>query len=245
MQTSNLYKVEMHRFFLSFLLFALMAVVFLAILFLASDDSDVLLGDSTAIGALQSVMKIASLLTVFIASVVISNYVGREFKQKTINYEVMRGYSLWKICFAKTITCGLCFSVMLLVSILLFLMKVPGTLQTYTSIHILFMFLVLCHICSCTTLYVMLCRNGAAGGCLAFARFTLLEVVVFFILELFASDSICNGCKVLLIMGQWSAVNSTDGMMPTAYMTGIIASAILEYLFLLVMIQISSKKIDF
>ena len=78
METGNLYKVEIYRFFHSALLFICMMVSFIALLLLASGNSDALLGDGTLLGGVESAMKIANLIIVFIVSVVISVYVGRE-----------------------------------------------------------------------------------------------------------------------------------------------------------------------
>ena len=107
------------------------------------------------------------------------------------------------------------------------------------------MFFILCHICTCTVLYVMLCRNGALGGCLAFVRFTLLEVLVLFTAELFVTSDVYNRCKTLSVMSQWSAVTNTDILIPPEYMISIISEAVVEYIVLLVIIQLSSKKFDF
>lgn len=245
MRKSNLYKVEMYRFIHSFFMFICMVIIFLAIIFLAADNSEALLSDGTQMGAIKSTMKVINLAIVFIVSVVAANYVGREFKQKTINHEVMAGYSLWKICCTKAITCGICVSIMLQLCIFIFLVIVSGALQMYSLVHILFMFFILCHICTCTVLYVMLCRNGALGGCLAFVRFTLLEVLVLFTAELFVTSDVYNRCKALSVMSQWSAVTNTDILIPPEYMISIISGAVVEYIVLLVIIQLSSKRIDF
>ena len=245
MGKGNLYKVEIYRFFHSFLIFICMVVSFCAILILASGNSDALLGDGTLLGGVESAMKIANLIIVFVVSVVISVYVGREFKQKTINYEIMSGHHLCKIGFTKTVTCGIFVSVLLLCGILLFFMTVPGVLQRYTFLHIVLMFLIVLHICSCTTLYAMLCRNGALGGCLAFVRFTLLEVVVLFAAKLCVSTDIYNKCRTLAIMSQWSVAVNTDIVIPQGYLTGIVMGTVAEYVLLLGIIRLRSGKMDF
>lgn len=244
MQKDNLYKVECYRFFHSFVLFICMEAGFLAILFLSSDNADVLLGNDTPMGMVKATMRMVNLVAAGIVSAGISNYAGREFKQKTIYYEVMRGYSLWKISMTKTATCGIGVAVLLMCGILLFLAATPGALQAYSFIHILFMFFVLCHICACTTLYVMLCRNGVFGGCLSFFRFILLEVLMFFLLQLFISPEGVEKWKPWFVMSQWSAAVYMDGEIPPEYMTGILLGAVLEYVILLTVIQLSSKKID-
>ncbi|MBD5476078.1 MAG: hypothetical protein HDR17_08885 [Lachnospiraceae bacterium] len=245
MNKGNLYKIEMYRFIHSFFMFICMVAIFFATIFFAVDNSEALLGDGTQMGAINSTMKVVNLMIVFLVSVVAANYVGREFKQKTINHEVMAGYSLWRICCTKAITCGLCVSIMLQLCIYIFFASVSGALQMYSFIHILFMFFILCHICTCTVLYVMLCRNGALGGCLAFVRFTLLEVLVLFTAELFVTSDVYNRCKELSVMSQWSAVTNTDILIPPEYMISIISGAVVEYIVLLVIIQLSSKKFDF
>ena len=245
MRINNLYKAELYRFFHSIFIFIFMAVGLLGIMFLASDNSDVLLGDGTVEGALNSTMRVANLMIVLIVSVGISSYAGKEFRLKTICYEIMGGHPLWKISLTKTITCGLFVSVLLQLCILFFFIAVPGALQMYSPLHILFMFIIILHICSCTVLYVILCRNGALGGCLAFVRFTLLEVTVLFAMGLFAPESVCGKCKSLSVMSQWSAASYSGFAIPQEYMAGIILGALMEYAILLVAIQFCSKKVDF
>lgn len=244
MRKGNLYRVEMYRFTHSFFMFLCMAAIFSATVFFAVDNSEALLADGTYMGAINSTMKVVNLMIVFIASVMAANYVGREFKQKTIHHEIIAGYSLWRICCTKAMTCGLCVSLMLQLCIFIFV-SVLGALQMYSPVHILFMFFILCHICTCTVLYVMLCRNGALGGCLAFVRFTLLEVFVLFTTELFVTSDVYNSCKVLAVMSQWSAVTNTDIVIAPEYRIGIIGGAVVEYIVLLVIIQLSSRRIDF
>ncbi len=245
MKISNLYKIEIYRFFHSFLFFVCMVIGFISILFLASDHSDALLGDGTPVGIVASTMQMTNLIIVLLVSITVSGYIGREFKQKTLNYEIMSGYNLWKISLIKTATCGIFIPIMLQLCILGFLTTIPGALQIYSFRNIFFMFILLIHICSCTVLYVMLCRSGTLGGCLAFARFTLIEVVVIFASELFLPGNIYNKCLELSIMSQWNAVTNTDLIMPGEYMISIVAGALAEYIILLAVIQICSKKTDF
>ncbi len=244
MRIQNLYKIELYRFVHSYFIFVCMIAGFLVTLFLASHNSDALMGDGTSVGTVTATMKVANLIVVLVVSVAISNYVGREFKQKTIYYEVMRGYKLWEISVIKSITCGIVLPVMLELCILIFYVTIPGTLELFAFTHILFMFFILWHICSCTTLYVLLCKNGSLGGCLAFVRFTLLEVMILFVLKPFMSNSLYNSCKPLFIMSQWSAVINADFIIPVEYMSGIIGGAVIEYFVLIVLIQVYSKKND-
>lgn len=243
MQTRNLYNTEIYRFFHSIFIFVCMSAVFLGILFLAVDHSDALISDGTLWGNVSAVLKIANLMVTLIVSVVISGYIGREFKQKTIDYEVMSGCPFWKISLIKTVTCGILIPVMLLVCILLFLAVVSGNIQKQLLIPVLFMFFILCHICSCTALYVMLCRNGILGGCLSFVRFTLLEVAVLFAAGGMAPEGVYSRCKEASVMSQWSVVIHMD--IPPEYRISIVMSGIVEYVILLALIQFFSKRVDF
>lgn len=245
MRTDSLYKVEIYRFFHSFFIFICMAAGFLGILFLAADNSDALLSDGTPLGSINAVLNIADLMVTLTASVAISSYIGREFRLKTISYEVMSGCSFWKISLIKTFTCGIVVPVMLQVCVLLFIVTVSGVWQKQLFIHILFMFFILCHICSCTVLYVMLLRNGALGGCLSFVRFTLLEVVASFTAGGWAPAGVYNRCKEAAVMSQWSAVIHIDMGIQPAYKVSIVMSGIMEYVILLAVIRFLSKKAEF
>lgn len=245
MKIHNLYKVEWYRFFHSISFFLCISIVYLVILLLASDEPDVLLSDGSSFGVVKATMNIADLVLVLVVSITLSDYVGREFKYHTIKYEIMQGYDLWKVCFVKTITCGMLLAAMFMIATLIFLTAFSGALKLYTFVHIIFMFIILCHICSCTTLYILLCRDGILGGCMAFVRFTLLEVVIFFVMQIFVPGEVLNVCKTFFVMSQWSAVNSSDLMILNENMMGIVVGTFVEYGALLAAIRYGSKKVDF
>lgn len=245
MKTSELCKIELYRFWHSKILFIGMVFACLGMFFLASDNTDVFLSDGTVIGNINSVMKFANLMLVLLLAVVISFYVGREFKLKTINHEVMAGYSLGKICLTKTLTCGLVVPLILLVCVLLFFVTSPVIFREYSLLRIILLFLMLCHISACTTLYVLLVRDGALGGCLAFVRFTLLEVLVLCVMMLGASEDLISNLKCMFVMSQWSVLISTNIDLPLRYIIGIVASTIGEYMLLMLIAGWYSKKTDF
>lgn len=245
MKIHNLYKVELYRFFRSISFFLCISIVYLVILLLASDEPDVLLSDGSSFGVVKATMNIADLVLVLVVSMALSDYVGREFKHHTIKYEIMQGYDLWKVCFVKTMTCGIFLPAMFMITTLIFLTTFAGAWKLYTFLHIIFMFIILFHICSCTTLYILLCRNGILGGCAAFVRFTLLEVVIIFVMQIFVPEEVLNVCKTFFVMSQWSAVNSSNVMILNESMVGIVVGTLVEYGILLAVIRYGSKKVDF
>jgi len=83
------------------------------------------------------------------------------------------------------------------------------------------------------------------GGCIAFVRFTLLEVVVLFAVKLCVSTDIYNTFRALAIMSQWSVAVNTGIVIPQDYLTGIITGTVAEYVLLLGIIRLRSGKTDF
>ncbi len=241
----KLYKIELYRFLHSkiFLIGTILSAS--GLLVFASQNGEVLMSDGTVAGDVAATMKIANLMLTLLAAVVIGCYVGREYKLKTINYEVMGGYPFWRICLAKTFSCGLLIPVILLLCILMFFVAKQGGIGEYSVLKLLFLFIILCHICACSTLYVMLVRDGALGGCLAFIRFTMFEVLIISAMMLGVSDSVLERCKYFVTMSQWSVVTSTKAELSWQYMISIILAAIAEYLLLLFLVQKQAGIKDF
>lgn len=241
----KLWKVELYRFSRNIIAWIGMVLILCMVLFLASDDTELLLGDNSIAGTITATMRIANLLIVFIVSVTTSIYIGGEFKQKTICYEMMSGFKAWKISLVKTLSCGMINAVILQIGIMLYIKIMEGNQPVYSWGRCILLFFIISHICTSVTLYIMLFRDGAIGGCLAFVRFTLLSVFCMFIAEILLPQSIYDAYMALSPMSQWSVVIHVEYAVPTRYIVGIVCSFLLEYIMLIATIQVVSKKTDF
>lgn len=245
MEKNNLCKVELYRFWHSKSIFIGMIIGCIGMFILASANSDAFMTDGVTSGNVNSVMKFANIMLILLIAVTVSYYLGREFKCKTIHHEIMAGYKFYKICLTKTLTCGMFISIILLLCILLFFATEYGTFQEYSVKRIFFLFILLCHICTSTVMYTMLSGNGALGGCFAFVRFTLLEVLFICLMMLGLSSEIVNKFKCLFVMSQWSVVINTGSDIPAHFMVGIIITTVVEYVILLLIAQWKAKIVDF
>lgn len=242
---SKLLKVELYRFSRNAIAWICMVVIMCVVLFSSSDETDMLMGDNSTVGIVTSTMKLANLLIVLIVSVAVSSYIGREFKQKTICYEVINGYRVWHSSLIKTLSCGLLNAIIMSCGIFLFIKIMEGDSHVYSCGRLLLIFVIICHYCTCITLYIMLFRDGAMGGCIAFVRFTLLSVFGLFIAEIVLPQHICELYMALSPLSQWNVVINVEYYVPMRYIVGILGSFALEYLILMIMIHFFAKKTDF
>lgn len=241
----KLLKVEGYRFFKNLAVWVLAVGLLCMALFLSSDQTDLLLAEETIEGIITSTMKITNLLIVLIVSVAIGTYVGKEFKQKTICYEIMRGFRFWQISFIKTIPCGFILAAILQGGIILYASIMQKNCHVYSLERYLLMYLIICHICTCVVLFAMLFKDGAIGGCLAFVRFTMLNVAALFLAEIVLPRNLYELYTTLSPMSQWSVVINVGYSIPVNYIIGIILSFLMEYMLLMFIIHMKSKNSDY
>ncbi|MCM1468383.1 MAG: hypothetical protein NC086_09560 [Alistipes sp.] len=161
--------------------------------------------------------------------VVTGVYVGREFHRKTICYEVMSGYSFGRIALSKTVTCGILVSAILLVCMLVYLAVFPAAFCDDFFLRVLLIFVLFIHLSSCSVLYVLLCRNGAVGGSLAFVRFigleTLAQTAAGRFLPAYAQERIMR----LSVFDQWYELIDVGTALSKECMICVLAAAVVEY----------------
>lgn len=244
MSVPKLCKIELYRFFQSWLMFVLFGVGCVGVMFLISTDTSVFETDISNGSITQSIFKMMGVFFCIVGAIGISVYVGNEFKYKTIYHEIMKGYSLTEIALTKTISCGFVYSFILWSTVLIFLLINPRYLSEFSIVRLLLMFAYLFHICSCTLLYVLLCRNGGTGGCLAFCRFVFLEVFIS-VFALLLPNDILVWIKGFLTISQWSYLTTTGVEIPMACYIGVIFSTVIEYVLLMLFLSLSSRRADY
>lgn len=244
MSVSKLSKIELYRFFKSLLMFVLFGVGCVVVMLLISADTSAFETDLSSGSETQSIFKVMGMFFCIAAAIGISVYVGNEYKYKTIYHEIMKGYSLTKIALAKTISGGVIYSFILWSSVLIFLLLNPGYLSEFSIARFFLIYVYLLHICSCTLLYVLLCRNGATGGCLAFCRYIFFEVLISFFALVFP-DNILIWIKGFLTISQWSYLTTTSVEIPLACYIGVIFSTVIEYFGLMLLLSFNARRIDY
>ncbi|MBR6382377.1 MAG: hypothetical protein IKS56_00140 [Lachnospiraceae bacterium] len=244
MMEKTLYKIELYRFLKSLWLFLLLSAASLIMMILINTDSSSFETTQSTVGNLQSVFKIMGIFFCIAAAIGISVYTGREYKNKTIYHEIMKGYSLVKIAVSKAIGCGLIFAFILWCAVFTFLAVNKGYLTAFSPARFILLYVYMFHICSCTLMYVMLLRNGAVGGCLAFCRFVFFEIcIAFFALVL--PDKILIWVKGFLTFTQWSYLTTPDVSLPLPVYIGVILSTIAELVILSLLLSFNGKRIDY
>lgn len=224
----NLCKVETYRYFhsmsiIKYNIFIPMILLFISYINIVCSGSEVtekLVWASMAPDFLYLLALICTVTAV---------YVGREFFQKTIRHEIMSGYGFCEIAFAKTITCGVMTAAIIEMCMLIYLGILLPTFCKDFLMRILLLFVLFIHLCSVTTLYVLLCRNSVVGGCLSFARFLLTDAA----LQIAVSGPATGHREVLLIkwmvFNQWHELINIESPLSREVIVGIAAAAIIEY----------------
>lgn len=224
MKTDNLYRVEVYRFFHSMSIVKYMIVVPLALFSMSYINIAYMDDEITGSAVWVSMSSVFLYLIAFICAI-IGIYVGREFRQKTIYYEVMRGYHFYKIAVSKTITCGLFMPIMIVMCMMGYLLMFPVAICIDFWLRILCMLVFFFYICSCTTLYVLLCRNSVLGGCLAFSRFFILEEVLLNLMSGQVKTVIMNH----MVTYQWYRLIDVEAPLTKEILIHILFAAIVEY----------------
>lgn len=238
---ARLIKVELMRFFHSLEIIKYAFIVGLIVFFLPAVDFLNLDSEQLTDEVVWSGVSVVSLYAVVVCAAVIGSYIGREFSQKTLYYEVMRGYRPLQICISKMITSGVLISIILAVAMLIYFITFSVTMDSEFWVRFFFMWVLLLHIACCATLYILLAQNGIIGGCIVFVRFVLLETAVMSGLLMVPREA-SKVIAALLTTKQWVTIanNAFDHL----NMWGIILVTIVESLVLLVMVHIRMTKRD-
>lgn len=173
---------------------------------------------------------------------IIAVYIGREFKEKTIYYEYMRGYHPLEILGAKISTCGImtAITVTLLTFIYFCLFSVPLTGKV--MLQLLLIFLIMLHWCCAAVFYIMIMRSGIWGGIVAFIRFVLLEGVANSVL-LICPEKVRKICSLFIVLDQSASI--TQGNISVERALAVPVSFAVEILILTIIYLYMNKKRDF
>ncbi len=173
MKKSNLFRIELYRFFHSISIMKYVVLIPLILFFMSYINLVGLESEITEKMVWASMAPDFLYLIAFICTI-IAVYIGREFRQKTIYYEIMSGYSFCKISFSKTLICGIIIPIVMIIFMIAYLLFFPITLCEDFYLRIFCLLLFFFHVCSCTVLYVILCRSSAIGGTFAFIKFLVI-----------------------------------------------------------------------
>lgn len=238
MKKSNLFRIELYRFFHSISIMKYVVLIPLILFFMSYINLAGLESEITGKMVWASMAPDFLYLLAFICTI-IAIYIGREFRQKTIYYEIMSGHTFCKISFSKTMTCGIIIPVVMIICMIAYLLFFPAALCDDFFSRIFCLLLLFLHVCSCTVLYVILCRNSAIGGTVAFIKFFVIEAV----LQL-ALNKEGSWIKGLLVFVQWYRLLNIDEPLSKELVLSILASIITEYGILQGILLWHSKRSD-
>ena len=219
----NLLKVELYRFrhslsIMKYVIWACVGSFAVCIFDFASAEEKV---SSEAV--LETAHFAFFYILIFLICI-IAVYIGREFKEKTIYYEYMRGYHPLEILGAKISTCGImtAITVTLLTFIYFCLFSVPLTGKV--------------------VLQLLIMRSGIWGGIVAFIRFVLLEGVANSVL-LICPEKVRKFCSLFIVLDQSASI--TQGNISVERALAVPVSFVVEILILAIIYLYMNKKRDF
>ncbi|MBR6382376.1 MAG: hypothetical protein IKS56_00135 [Lachnospiraceae bacterium] len=108
-------------------------------------------------------------------TVVVAVFVGREFRNKTLNYEIMRGMSSFKISMNKMLSCGVFIPVLTGVCLAVYLLIFRALNSSKDLLGLLLIVLVLSHISSTVLMWILISKNAIAGAIIAFIKLAFAE----------------------------------------------------------------------
>ncbi len=240
MKVIRLIKVEMYRFVRSMSIIKYVIILSVALLFMSYINiaiADIEVTKELTWGSLSANF----MYILAIVCVVSAVYIGREFRLKTIYYEVMNGYSFSTIGVAKTVTCGILLPLMMVVSLFGYIVIFSPVLDKECWYRMLLVFVLFAHICSCTTLYVLICRSAMLGGCIAFVKFYAMETCMLALTQGIVSQNTYDLLVECCVAKQWINIINISKPVEAG---GIFVVALLEYAILMIVLYVQSKKLD-
>lgn len=238
MKKSNLFRIELYRFFHSISIMKYVVLIPLILFFMSYINLAGLESEITGKMVWASMAPDFLYLLAFICAI-IAVYIGREFRQKTIYYEIMSGHTFCKISFSKTMTCGIIIPVVMIICMMTYLLLFPVAWCEDFFLRIFCLLLLFLHVCSCTVLYVILFRSSVIGGTFAFIKFFVIEAV----LQLPLNKE-GTWVKGLLIFEQWYRLLNIEEPLSKEWVISILASIITEYGILQGILLWHSKRSD-
>lgn len=223
MKKSNLFRIELYRFFHSMSIMKYVVII-PPVLFFMSYINLAGLEDETTGKTVWVSMSPAFLYLLAFICTIIAVYIGREFQQKTICYEIMSGHTFCEIALSKTMSCGIIIPIAVIICMLLYLLLFPAALCEDLYLRISCILLLFIHVCSCVVLYVVLCRSAVMGGAIAFIKFFVIEAVLQ--MALYKEGA---WLKELLVFEQWYRLLNIEESLSKELVISILASTITEY----------------
>ena len=243
MKLLRLCKIEVYRFFHSLEIIKYFVIIPIVLVMMCYMNIFSVRND-ISIAAIWGSMSQIYLYILISLIILISIYVGREYRYKTVNYEVIREFGICRIAMSKTFTCGILVPCVYTICLLTYLFFMTDNFTPELIWRMILMCVVHTHICALTVLYVMLCKNGVLGGVVAFARLFIWEIIV----QLILTDSKSKIAKLILqfqMFQQWNDIISIESPLRSGYILVILISTIVEYGILLFLLRLFKKNNDF
>ena len=241
---AEMYKLKHSQLIKYFILGCLLIAFFPLISYVGVYES---LRDVTAEIGFSFYAEIGILIIIVFVPNIICAYLGRSFKYKTINYEIMDGHSNSKIIISRIISCvtvmiiGIMSCILLYIGILA-LANGKGDTLDYFGVRIILMALYFIHLAVISVLLCMIFRNGVIAAIVIYFRCALIDIGVVAILRGITGEfpeKISN----FFLTSQWPQI--TIGEVNAILVIGVIGSLIIESGILFIIALYCMKKKEF
>lgn len=237
-------RQELYRFMYSFSIFKYLPLLSGVLLVLCYMDIIFSKCEDKSVRATQAWAGLGTCFTyiVLMIIVVVSVYIGQEIKNKTLNHEIMRGMSTFRISLDRTVSCGVFVPIIVVGCLLVYLSIFDAITDKQDLFRLFLIMVVLSHIASVVVLFVLICKNAIIGAIIAFAKFALIETIFNEAVKNIVSQNIQQIINKMCIFIQIE--NITTGNVSTSLIElalYVIVSFTIEYLLLQCIYYVSVK----
>jgi len=177
-------------------------------------------------------------------TVVVAVYVGREFRNKTLNHEIMRGMSSFEISITKMLGCGVCIPALTGICLFIYLLIFRAFTDPKDAIGLILITLGISHIASTVLMWILICKNAVAGSLIAFVKTAFAETFFVNILKNTAGHQLSEVTNKMCVLTQIISLTldrTKENLTETALY--ICISFVLEFVILQIIYYILSKHI--
>ena len=228
-------RQEIYRFMYSFSILKYLPIMSAVVLIICCMDIYLSGCGDKVTGAVQAWAEIGTCFVYFVLMiiVVVSVYIGQEIKNKTLNYQIMKGMNTFKRSCDKTVCSGFLIPIVVMICLGIYLSIFQALNDKQDILRLFLIMLILSHVASTTLMYVLICKNAIIGAIITFMKFTLVEAAFNQMSKnIFAENinEILDKMCIFIQIQNITVVNANTSLIEIALY--IIISFILEYFLL-------------
>lgn len=237
-------RQELYRFIYSFSIFKYIPILSSVLLVLCYMNIFVTECKDEAVCVAWAWGELGTCFTYIVLMIitVVSVYIGREFKNKTLNYEIMRGMSTFRISLTKMISCGVFIPIIVGVCLLVYLSVFHAITNKQDVLRLFLIMLVISHIASVVLMLILICKNAVVGAIIAFLKFAFVETIFIEVVKNIVSQNvlqIMNKMCVYIQVMNITDYNTGTSLVEMAFY--VVISFVIEYLLLQCIYYVSAN----